>query len=198
MRIPRKSTIFQAFPAAWAAAWVAGGLAYALLVSPSVRARENSIEGRRVAEIHIVDEAGKPISGKLPALPLEPGKPFDFAAERASLRALYFTGDYSDIRVTEEPEADGLRVDFIVRRNYYNNVVRIEGLKEPPTEPAALAALRLPLGEPFRASSVREAVLRLEDALRAEGLFLAKVTWDLLPHEDTRQMDITIHVDSGA
>jgi outer membrane protein insertion porin family len=150
-----------------------------------------------VAEIHIVDEAGKPISGKLPALPLEPGKPFDFAAERASLRALYFTGDYSDIRVTEEPEADGLRVDFIVRRNYYNNVVRIEGLKEPPTEPAALAALRLPLGEPFRASSVREAVLRLEDALRAEGLYLAKVTWDLLPHEDTRQMDITLHVDSG-
>jgi outer membrane protein insertion porin family len=197
MRIPRKSTILQAFLAAWAAAWVAGGLGSAFLSCPSARAQESSIEGRRVAEIQVVDEAGKPITVKLPALPLEPSKPFDFAAERASLRALYLTGDYSDIRVTAEPEAAGLRVEFIVRRNYYNNVVRIEGLKEPPTEPAALAALRLSLGEPFRESSVREAIVRLQDALRAEGLYLAKVNWDLLPHDDTRQMDVTIHVDPG-
>ncbi len=197
MRIPRKSTIPQAFLAAWAAAWVAGGLACALLACQSVRAQENSIEGRRVAEIHIVDEAGKPISGELPALPLKPGELFDFAAERASLRELYLTGDYSDIRVTAAAEADGLRVEFIVRRNYFNNVVRIEGLKEPPTEPAALAALRLSLGEPFRESALREAIVRLQDALRAEGLYLSKVNWDLLPHEDTRQMDIIIHIEPG-
>lgn len=197
MRIPRKSTIPQAFPTAWAAAWMTGGLACALLACPSVRAQENSIEDRRVAEIHIVDETGKPISGKLPALPLKQGEPFDFAAERASLRELYLTGNYSDIRVTAAREADGLRVEFIVRRNYFNNVVRIEGLKEPPTEPAALAALRLSLGEPFRESALREAILRLQDALRAEGLYLSKVNWDLLPHEDTRQMDIIIHIEPG-
>jgi len=144
-----------------------------------------------------VDESGKSVAGKLPVLPLEPGKPFDFAMERASLRALYLTGDYADIRAAAEPEADGLRVEFIVRRNYFNNVVRIEGLKEPPTEPAALAALRLGLGEPFRESSLREAIARLQDALRAEGLYLSKANWDLLPHEETRQMDITIHVDPG-
>ena len=144
-----------------------------------------------------MDESGKSVAGKLPVLPLEPGKPFDFAMERASLRALYLTGDYADIRAAAEPEADGLRVEFIVRRNYFNNVVRIEGLKEPPTEPAALAALRLGLGEPFRESSLREAIARLQDALRAEGLYLSKANWDLLPHEETRQMDITIHVDPG-
>jgi outer membrane protein insertion porin family len=197
MRIPRKSAISQAFLAACAAAWVTGGLAWSLLGSPSVRAQGSSIEGRPVAEIYIVDETGKPVSGKLPALPLEPGKPFDFATERASLRDLYLTGDYSDIRVTAEPESAGLRVEFIVRRNYFNNVIRIEGLKEPPTEPAALAALRLGLGEPFRESALREAIVRLEGSLRAEGLYLAKANWDLLPHEDTRQMDITIHVAPG-
>jgi outer membrane protein insertion porin family len=197
MRIPRKLAISQAFLAACARAWVTGGLAWSLLASPSARAQESSIEGRRVAEIRIVDETGKSVSGKLPALPLEPGKPFEFATERASLRDLYLTGDYSDIRVTAEPESDGLRVEFIVRRNYFNNVIRIEGLKEPPTEPAALAALRLGLGEPFRESALREAIVRLEGSLRAEGLYLAKANWDLLPHEDTRQMDITIHVDPG-
>ena len=174
-----------------------GGMAHILLLCSPVRAQEKSIEGRRVAEIRILDEAGKPVEGKLPILQLKPGDSFDFAAERDSLRQLYLTGDYSDIHVTAEPEVDGLHVDFIVRRNYYNNVVRIEGLKEPPTEPAALAALRLNLGEPFRESSLRDAVARLQDALRAEGFYVAKVKWDLLPHGDTRQMDITFHIDTG-
>ena len=71
-------------------------------------------------------------------------------------------GDYSDIRVSAAPETGGLRVDFVVQRNFFNNVIRIEGLKEPPTEPAALASLRLTLGEPFRESAVREAVDRLD------------------------------------
>jgi outer membrane protein insertion porin family len=197
MRIPRKSTIPQAFLTAWAAAWVMAGSAHILLSCTPVRAQEKSIEGRRVAEIQILDEAGKPVTGKLPVLQLKPGDSFDFAAERASLRELYRTGDYSDVGVTAKPEADGLHVEFIVRRNYFNNVVRIEGLKEPPTEPAALAALRLNLGEPFRESFLRDAVARLQDALRTEGLYLAKVKWDLLPHGDTRQMDITFHIDTG-
>ena len=34
-------------------------------------------------------------------------------------------GDYADIRVTAEPSAEGLRVNFIVRRNYFNNVIRV-------------------------------------------------------------------------
>src|ERR1700730_16514653 len=99
MRIPRKSTIPQVFLTAWAAAWVMGGLAHFFLAGTPVRAQEKSIEGRRVAEIQILDEAGKPVTGKLPVLQLQPGNSFDFAAERASLRELYLTGDYSDIRV---------------------------------------------------------------------------------------------------
>lgn len=197
MRIPRKSTIQQARVASWAAARVTGGLAYILLACSCVWAQEASIEGQRLAEISVVDGAGKSVPGNLPTVALEAGKPFDFGNERASLRKLYLTGNYSDIRVTAQPEADGLHLQFIVTRNYYNNVVRIEGLKEPPTEPAALAALRLSLGEPFRESALREAVARLQDALRAEGLYVAKINSTLEPHEDTRQMDITLHVDPG-
>ena len=73
-------------------------------------------------------------------------------------------GDFSDIRVATMNEGNGVAVDFIVKRNYYNNLIHIDGLKEPPTEAAALAALRLNLGEPFRESSLREAIGRLEDS----------------------------------
>lgn len=198
MRIPTKLSFLRTRIRRRTAVRVSAGLlAVSLVMGASVRAQEAEFEGRRVAEVRIVDEAGNAVSGKVPPIALEEGKTFDFAAERESVRALYRTGDYSDIRVMAAPAPDGLRVDFIVRRNYYNNVIRVEGVKEPPTEPATLAALRLSLGEPFRESSLEEGIERLREALREDGLYLAKVTASLAPHEDTRQMDITVTVDPG-
>jgi outer membrane protein assembly complex protein YaeT len=197
MGILRRSSFLRAGLARRAAAVSASGLAFVLLFVAPVRAQEPAQEGRRVAEVRVVDEAGNSVPEKVPPLPLEAGKPFDFAAERESLRALYRMGDYSDIRVTATPQADGLRVNFVVRRNFYNNVIRIEGLKPPPTAPAALAALRLGLGEPFRESAFEDAIERLRETLRDDGLYRAKITWALSPHEDTRQMDVTVKVDPG-
>jgi outer membrane protein insertion porin family len=198
MRNPTELTFPRACPRRRAAGWaIAGLLAECFLPAGAVRAQGAEIEGQRVAEIRIVDEAGTGVSEKLPPIPLEAGKIFDFGAERESVRALYRTGDYSDIRVTAAQETGGLRVDFIVRRNYFNNVVKVLGVKEPPTEPATLAALRLNLGEPFRESSLKEGIKRLEQALREDGLYQAKVTWAVVPIEETRQMDITVTVEPG-
>jgi outer membrane protein insertion porin family len=158
---------------------------------------DGSIEGLRVAEIRVVDETGRAVQGFLPRLALQVGRPFDFAPERESLRQLYRLGDYSNIRVTATPESDGLHIAFLVQQNYYYNVVRIVGLKPPPSESAALAAMRLGLGEPYRESSLRDAVQRLRDALRADGFYLPAVTWSLGPHSDTRQMDVVVTVDPG-
>jgi len=168
-----------------------------LALASSVHAAEVSIEGRTVTAVHVIDEKGREVQNPLPPLALEAGKPFDFAAERESLRALYHLGDYADIRVNATLEASGVRVDFVVRRNFYNNVIRIEGLKEPPTESAGLAAMHLELGQPYHESSLLEGIERLQEALRADGLYLANVKWLLGPHEDTRQMDILVTVDPG-
>ena len=179
------------------ARWAFGMLLFGLLQCMPLRAQDMTLEGQPVAAVQVVDEAGKGVELRVATLPLETGKPFDFAKERDTLQALYRTGDYADIRVTAVHSAGGLRVNFIVQRNFFNNVVRVEGLADPPSEPAALAAMRLGLGEPFRESSVKEALERLQDALRSEGLYQAKVSFALTPHEDTRQMDVLVTVVPG-
>ena len=141
----------------------------------SVRAQQSSLEGQPVAEIRILDESGKEIAPHLRSFPLHVGEPLDIAKERDTLRELYRNGDFADVQVKAVPTSQGIRLDFLVRRNYFNNAIRIIGLKEPPSEPAALAALRLGLGEPFRQSALLEAIDRLKDTLRNEGLFQAKV-----------------------
>ena len=159
--------------------------------------QHGSIEGRIVTDIRVIDDTGHRVKNAVPPLALAVGQPFDFTAERESLRQLYHLGDYSDISVSGTPDANGVEVEFVVRPNYYNNVVRVEGLKAPPNESAALTAMRLSLGEPYRDSALLEAVQRLQDVLRADGLYLANIRWTLSPHGDTRQMDITVTVDPG-
>ena len=160
-------------------------------------AQEAPIEGHKVVEVRVVDLAGKSVTQKIPPLPLEAGKPFDYNAERESLRVLYRMGDFASIEVNSISEPGGVRIDFVVGRNFYNNVIRIEGLKEAQSAPAALAAVRLSLGEPFRESALREAVARLQSALSDDGLYEAKITWSLHPHDDTREMDVIFTVDPG-
>ena len=156
-----------------------------------------ALEGERIESVRVVDESGRVLNKEIPKLPVEAGQPFHIEEERDSLQQLYRTGLYADIHAEAAPVPGGLRLDFVVRRNYYNNVVRIEGLHEPPSEGYALAALRLGLGETFRESAVREGLAQLADALRQEGLYRAKTDYALTPHDDTRQMDVTIHVVAG-
>lgn len=161
------------------------------------QAKQAMVEGKNVAEIRIVDQNGYVLSDKLPAMPLEAGKPFEMEAERASLKAIYATGRYAQIRTDTTPVSNGLRVDFVVEKNFFNNVLRIEGLKEPPTEASALAALRMPLGEPFREGTLADGLKRLRDSLQDEGLYQSHVGYSLEPIKETQQMDVSVRISPG-
>lgn len=156
-----------------------------------------AIEGMRVADIRIVDKTGQPVHIALPKLALEPGQPFNFESERDALRQLYRQGNFANITVTATAQPDGLHVGFVVERNYYYNVISIEGLKPPPSDTVALASMHLALGDPYRDSSLREGVQRLREALRGDGFYSPKVNWTLERRSDTRQVDVVFTVDPG-
>ena len=54
-------------------------------------------EGERVVAIRVVSEAGEVLEEN-PGLPAQPGQPLDSEAVRESLRQLYRTGRYADLR----------------------------------------------------------------------------------------------------
>src|SRR5487761_637000 len=160
-------------------------------------AQDAPLEGKRVASVRVVDDTGKPIPEKLAPLPLKSGQPFAIEAERASLRALNQTGLFSDVRTKGTIAADGLHIDFVDTRNYYNNVVRVYGLKDPPNEGTAVAALRMPLGHPFQISALNEGLTRLGETMRNDGFYEAHWQYALVKHPNTREMDISVDVTPG-
>src|SRR3989449_984471 len=157
-------------------------------------------EGQRIVAIRIISETGEVLEENPASLALQPGQPFSTEGVRESLRQLYRTGRYADLRAETSPTAGGVRLDIVARQNFYINLVRVTGLtglREHPSEAVALASLRLALGEVFHQSTLQEALERLRRTLNEEGLYQAQVTYELAPREATRQMDITVRVAPG-
>ncbi len=154
-------------------------------------------EGQRVTAIRVVGESGAVLEDNPAGLALEPGQPFSIDAERESLRQLYRTGRYSDLVAEVSPAGGGILLSFVVQQSYYVSRVLILGLHEPPSDPQAASALGFSLGATFHESDVPAALARLRSMLENEGLQQAKLSYQLSPHPDTRQMDITVHVVPG-
>ena len=150
-----------------------------------------------VVGIRIVNEEGHVLTESPKGLPLQVGKPLERDQVAQSIRLLYGTGDYADLRAVSTPVHDGLRLDFVVRENLFFSQVQIQGLKAPPSEASAVAAMQLSLGKPFRQEDVDEGLDRLRELLKDEGLYKAEVSAEDKPRPETHEMDIIVRVKPG-
>ena len=160
-------------------------------------AQQDAEAAPTVVGVQILDAQGTVVSRSLPKISISPGNPLDRHQVAETIRNLYRTGDFADIRAEIVPVTGGVQLNFVVRKNFFINEIIIQGLTAPPSDASAAAAMQLTLGEIYRAADVEEAVNRLRETLKEEGLYAATVTWGTTPHPDTRQMDIIVHVNSG-
>jgi outer membrane protein insertion porin family len=161
------------------------------VVPPAVEAQA------AVVSVRIVTEAGKVLSEAPKNVSVEIGKPLDRAKVAESLRTLYRTGNYGDLRAVSVAVPGGIRLDFVARENLFFNQVIIEGLVAPPSEASAAAAMQLSLGLPYRRQTVDDSLERLKEVLKEEGLYTAEVFAQTVPHADSHEMDVIVHVKPG-
>src|SRR5215467_7070253 len=157
-----------------------GIVAFGLLLGATVShsqspTRQVTASGKGTSEpvivaVRIVRESDSKVLAESPSgISVEIGKPLDREKVAESLRALYKTGDYADLKAVVTPVTDGVRLDFLVRENLFFNLVRINGLEPPPTEASAAAAMQIGLGQTYGGQVVDEALERLRETLREEG-----------------------------
>ena len=173
------------------------GAAVARAQAPAEAATTSPEAQPIVVAVRIVTEDGRVLSQAGSGLTVETGKPLDRNKVAESLRLLYRTGDYADLRAATSAVEGGVRLDFVVRENLFFNQVRIEGLIAPPSDASAAAAMQLTLGQAYRRDTVDESLEKLRETLREEGLYTAALSAENVPHADTHQMDIIVHVKPG-
>ncbi len=155
------------------------------------------MEGKPVLGVRVITESGMLIAQDPADLPLLAGHPYDSYAVRESVRKLFASGKFADLRAEATVVQGGIRVDFVVLLNFYTGIVRIEGLAEPPNESSAFAAMRLAVGEPFHENDLQEGLARLKEALVQDGLYQAQIDVERLPDPATLQMNLTVRVTPG-
>jgi len=177
------------------------GLAIAaLLMGGAARqiAAQQTLSEPNLVGVRIVREDGTVLKDAPAGLAVEVGKPLDRTQVAASLRTLYKSGDYANLRAETVPVEGGVRLDFVTEENLYFNRVILRGLIEPPSEASAAAAMQIQLGDVYRKEKLDAAVLRLQDILHEEGLYQAKVTTEVQASAETHQIDVIAHVTPGA
>ena len=94
---------------------------------------------------------------------------------QATKAALERTGLFQNVRVEVRPEAEGLRVMFVLEPAYYYGLIRFPGLTKTFTYTRLLQVVNLPDQEVFEQKSITTAQTSLLDFLHKNGYFDAKV-----------------------
>jgi outer membrane protein insertion porin family len=174
---------------------LAGGLVHAQ--SGEETPAKSKPASPKITSVRVVAEDGKVLLSDPPGLAVRTGDPLEAGQVAASLRTLYQSGNYADLRAVLFPEGDGMRLDFVARENLYFSQILIDGLAPPPTDASAVAAMQLSLGQTYREQDVKDAVDRLQETLREEGLYLAKISVEEQPHPETHQMALLVKLNPG-
>ena len=182
------------------AALLFGGAAWRVAAQqePAIPAPSQTAAGPVVLGVRIVREDGTVLKESPAGLAIEIGKSLDHGQVAASLRTLYRSGDYANLRAVAEAVDGGVRLNFVAEENLYFNQLILRGLAAPPSEASAAAAMQIQLGEVYRKEKLDAALERLRTILQEEGLYQAKVAAETIAHTEGHQMDVVVHVVPGA
>jgi len=153
--------------------------------------------GRRVDAVRIAAVSDE--RELLKRIPLQPGDSLDRAKLRDSLRALFRTGRFAELEAdaTLLPSG-GVAVDFHTTPNYFNGRVTVAGLpKGGPGETQVISTGRLELGTQFTEAKLKDSEQRMLRLMRENGYWQARVSEEVIRHEDTHQVDVVFHIVAG-
>ena len=131
---------------------------------------------------------------------VRPGEPLDRDSLRESIKVLYSTGRFSSLHVEASPaQPGGITLTFVATENYFNGDVNVDGLntKTSPKPHQLINASKLDLGELFSEDNVQQAIERMKKVMGDNGYYQPAITYELKPHEDSRQMNMVFRVLPG-
>src|SRR5277367_4378890 len=104
-----------------------------LLAGRGVCAQESTAPASEIATpqsvtaVRVISEEGTILKAAPVGLAVQVGQPLNPGEVATSLRTLYQTGDYADLRAVATFVGGGVQLDFIAKENFFINQVLIEG-----------------------------------------------------------------------
>ena len=134
----------------------------------------SSYEGQNVSSVEL---AGRPDLNSAQFTPLfeqKGGQPFSEAKIDRTAAALKAAGKFEEVRIQADPEANGVRVLFVLEPAVYFGIYRFPGAERFPYSQLVQVA-NYPIQTPFSSDEVERDQRALVQFFQQEGYFQAKV-----------------------
>lgn len=129
---------------------------------------------------------------------VEQGEPLDSHQVAGTIDRLFASGLYDDIQVDAEPSGNGVALRFITHARRFIGHVGARGkISDPPSRAVILSDAQLNLGTEFDEETLETARKDVEEEMRDNGLYQAKVGVATTEDPDTHQVTIRFLVDAG-
>ncbi len=130
-------------------------------------------------------------------LPLHPGSPLKTEDVREAIRKLYATGRYSDVSILSRPQQGGIAIEIQTTLAYFISGVTVDGAQEPPNKAQLVAASKLELGTAFQEDQLEPAVENMQERLKANGFYNARIMTEVSHVDLTQEANIRFTVSTG-
>lgn len=127
---------------------------------------------------------------------LRVGMPFSARSVQKTLKPLYQTGLFKDIRIEVEPSENGVALKFIFIEKVFISKILLSG--HTFSTKKILQALDLREGEEFSAETWRRALSRLLKFYHRQGYFQPQVTLNAVPQARKNTVNLEIKIQQGS
>ena len=154
-------------------------------------------EGKNVSRIEISTGTTAPADAFRSLLKQKENAPFSGADIRASVAALQATQQFAKVQVKVVPEAAGLDVQFVLEPSYYVGIASFPGAPGEFVYTRLLQAVNIPEQSPFFEDLLPEGQKALEQFLKVQGYFTAKVEPTVDKDEDHKIANLVFQIHAG-
>jgi outer membrane protein insertion porin family len=131
-------------------------------------------------------------------IPLHEGEALDRARLQESLRVLFATGRFADLRAECDRSADGqVLLTFSNTPNFFVGRISVEGAPSHPTESQIVNASKLQLGETFTPEKLNRGLTNIRRLMEENDFYRSSITHSERRNEMTQQVEVTFHIRSG-
>ena len=154
-------------------------------------------EGLKVSTVELVAQPTINVEDLRPLVAQKAGTAYSTAAIQKTAAALQGTGKFTKVEVEVKPDAEGLRVTFILEPAFYVGMIYFPGATKVFSYQRLLQVVNYPAQEPYEADRARRGEAALTRFFTEQGYFLAHVKVEEKLDPPRKLADIVYNVALG-
>ncbi len=153
--------------------------------------------GRTVLRVSLKTDATLPLAEFKNQILQKTGEPLDPVKVDDSLKELYATGRFTDLRADARSVPGGVELLFAGRAQYFIGIVRVSGTFKPLGASTLVTAARLSLGNPLDQRGLERAKRNIRQVLANNGFYQPTIQSRITRNPQTQTANILFTVNCG-